>query len=63
MFALSRHPVSDTLPPTGPCAKRQAPDAVGEHAMRLSTTHCAKVQEKPSWDQEIHAGLHDLNWM
>ena len=56
MFALSRHPVSDTLPPPG-----HAPDAVGEHAMRPSTTHCAKVQKKTSWDQEIHAAQHDLN--
>ena len=60
MFALSRHPVSDTLPPP---AMRQAPDALGEQAMRLSTTHCAKVQEKPSWDQETLAGQHDLNWI
>jgi hypothetical protein len=25
MFALSRHPVSDTLPRTGPCAERPMP--------------------------------------
>jgi hypothetical protein len=60
MFALSRHPVSDTLPPL---AMRQAPDALGEQTMRLSTTHCAKVREKPSWDQEMLAGQHDLNWI
>jgi hypothetical protein len=60
MFALSGHPVSDTLPPTGDAPSA---DAVGEHAMRLSTTHCAKPQEKPSWDQELHAGQRDLNWM
>ena len=60
MFALSGHPVSDTLPPP---ARRHAPDALGEQAMRLSTMHCAKVQEKPSWDQEIHAGQHDVNWI
>jgi hypothetical protein len=59
MFALSRHPVSDTLRPTG---NAPSAHAVGERAMRLSTVHCAKAQEKPSWDQEIHAGQHDLNW-
>jgi hypothetical protein len=34
--------------------------AVEATRFAFSTTHCAKVQEKPSWDHEILAGQREL---